>query len=111
MGYLAASTSLGGPPVVLFLLNQGLVTERFVGTVAAYFLFIGSITIGAFSSLGMITTDILTKVAILLPTLWLGSYVGIKVLPRVKAPLFKRIASSLVSVTALAIIVSVLTEL
>ncbi len=110
-GVLGASTSLGGPPVVLFLLNQGLVSERFVGTLAVYFLFNGVISIGAFSSLGMITTDLLTKVAVLLPTLFLGSYVGVKILPRINVSLFKRIASSVVSVTALVIIVSVLTEL
>lgn len=110
-GVLGASTSLSGPPVVLFLLNQGLVTERFVGTLAAYFLFIGMISIGAFSSLGMLTADLLTKVAILLPALLLGSYAGIRVLPRINATLFRRIVSSIVSVTALAIIVSVLMEL
>jgi len=110
-GVLGASTSLSGPPVVLFLLNQGLVTERFVGTLAAYFLFIGMISIGAFSSLGMLTADLLTKVAILLPALLLGSYAGIRVLPRINATLFRRIVSSIVSVTALEIIVSVLMEL
>ena len=110
-GVLAASTSFGGPPVVLFLLNQGLVPERFVGTLAAYFMFISIITIGAFSSLGMITTDLLTNVAILFPALFLGSYVGIKVLPKINVALFKRIASSIVCVTALAIIVSLLIEL
>lgn len=110
-GVLGASTSLGGPPVVLFLLNQGLATERFVGTLTAYFLFVGVISIGAFSSLGMITTDLLTKVAILLPLLFLGYYAGIKVLPKINAILFKRIVSSLVSVTAVIIIVSVLMEL
>ncbi len=110
-GVLGASTSLSGPPVVLFLLNQGLVTERFVGTLAAYFLFIGMISIGAFSSLGMLTADLLTKVAILLPALLLGSYAGIRVLPRINATLFRRIVSSIVSVTALVIIVSVLMEL
>ena len=46
-GILGASTSLGGPPVVLFLLNQGLVTQRFVGTLAAYFLFTGIVASGA----------------------------------------------------------------
>ncbi len=110
-GILGASTSFAGPPVVLFLLNQGLVKEKFVGTLAAYFLFTGVISIGAFSSLGMITTDLLTKVAIFLPTLWLGSYAGIKLLPRIDTTLFRRIASSLVSVAALAIIVTVLTDL
>jgi len=110
-GILGASTSLGGPPVVLFLLNQGLVKETFVATLAAYFLFTGMVCIGTFSSLGMITTDLLTKVAILLPTLWLGSYVGIKVLPRIDATLFRKIVSSLVSITALVIVVTVLTSL
>jgi len=107
-GVLGASTSLAGPPVVLFLLNQGLVKERFVGTLAAYFLFFCVISIGAFSSLGVITTDLLTKVAILLPTLLLGSYIGIKVMPRIDVVLFKRLVASIISVTALVIIVSVL---
>ena len=52
-GILGASTSLGGPPVVLFLLNQGLVTQRFVGTLAAYFLFLGFVVSGAYLSLGL----------------------------------------------------------
>ncbi len=109
-GVLAASTSLGGPPVVLFLLNQGLVTQGFVATLAAYFLFAGMITIGAFSSLGMISTDLLIKVAILLPALFLGNYVGIRVLPKINAALFRKIVPSLVSVAAIVIIVSVVME-
>jgi len=110
-GVLGTSTSLSGPPVVLFLLNQGLVTERFVGTLAAYFLFIAIIGIGAFSPLGMVTADLLTKTATLLPALVLGSYLGVKMLPRINELLFKRIVLSIVSVTALIIIVSVLMEL
>lgn len=107
-GVLGASTSLAGPPAALFLVNQGLVKERFVGTLAAYFLVIGVISISAFSSLGMVTTNLLTKVAILIPTLWLGSYIGLKVLPRINATLFKRIAISIVSVAAIVIIVTIL---
>ena len=110
-GVLSSSTGLAGPPVILFLLNQGLVTERFVATMAAYLLFVGVLSIGAFASLGMITTDLLTKVAVLLPALFLGSYLGVKVLPRINAALFRRIALSLVSITALVIIVSVIVEL
>ena len=110
-GVLVTSTSLGGPPAVLFLLNQGLVKERFVGTLAAYFLFIGLMSVGAFSSLGLVTTDLLKKVAILLPTLLFGSYVGIKVLPRIEAALFRKVVLSIVSVAALVIIVTVLLEL
>ena len=110
-GMLATSTSLGGPPVVLFLLNQGLAPERFVGTLAAFFMFTSIISIGAFASMGMITTDLLTRIAILFPALFLGSYAGIKVLPKINVTLFKRIASSIVCVTALAMIVSLLIEM
>lgn len=110
-GLLTASTSLGGPPVVLLLLNQGLAPQRFVATLAAYFLLVGLMSIAAFSSLGMITTDLLTKVAILLPALFVGSYVGVKLLPRINMTLFRKIVPSLMSVTAIVIIVSVIVEL
>lgn len=107
-GILTASTSLGGPPVVLFLLNQGLPPDRFVGTLAAYFMFSSLTSIGAFSSLGMINSDLLIKVAILLPALILGSYAGIRVLPKINVAVFNRIASAIVCVTAITIIVSLL---
>ena len=109
-GILATSTSLAGPPVVLLLLNQGLVKETFVGTLSAYFLFVGAISIVAFSSFGMITAELLITVATLLPALLLGSYVGLKVLPRINATFFRRLASSIVSVTALVIIITVLLD-
>jgi len=110
-GTLVTSTSLGGPPAVLFLLNQGLVKERFVGTLAVYFLFTSIASIIAFSSLGMITAELLKTVALLLPTLWLGSYAGIKLLPRINTTLFKKIASAIISVAALAIIINFLLDL
>ena len=110
-GILIASTSLGGPPAVLFLLNQGMVKERFVGTLAVYFLVTSIASIFAFSSLGMITGELLKTVALLLPTLWLGSFAGIKLLPKINTNLFKKLASVIVSVTALAIIINFLLEL
>jgi len=109
-GLLGASTSFSGPPAVLFLLNQGLVKERFVGTLTAYFVFMGTASVAAFSSLGMVTIDLLIKVAMLLPTSILGFYIGIKVLPKINATLFRRIAASIISVAALAIIVTLLLE-
>lgn len=110
-GLLGSSTSLSGPPVVLFLLNQGLVKEKFIGTLTAYFLFMGVASVGAFSSLGMVTIDLLIKVAMLLPTSILGFYIGIKVLPKINATLFRRIVTSIISIAALAIIVTFLLEL
>lgn len=110
-GLIGSSTSLSGPPVVLFLLNQGLVKERFVGTLTAYFLFTGTASVSAFVFLGMVTVDLLIKVAILLPTAVLGFYIGIKVLPKINATVFRRIAASIVSLAALVLIVTFLLEL
>ena len=97
--------------MVLFLLNQGLVKERLIGTLATFFTICSIVCVGTFASLGMITIDLLTKAAILLPPLWLGTYAGIKVLPRINSTLFRRIASVMLSVTALVIIVTVLIEM
>jgi len=110
-GLLGSSTSLSGPPVVLFLLNQGLVKERFIGTVTAYFVFMGIASVGAFSYLGMVTTDLLIKVAMLLPTAILGLYIGTRILPKVNTTLFRRIAALIVSLAALTIIVTFLLKL
>ena len=109
-GLVGSSTSFSGPPVVLFLVNQGLVKERFVGTLTAYFLFMGIATVTAFSFLGMVTVDLLTKAAILLPTAIIGFFVGIKVLPKINAVLFRRIVMSIISIAALVIIVTFLLE-
>ena len=107
-GVLGASTSISGPPVVLFLVNQGLIKERFVGTLAAYFLVINVLSISAFQSLGIITIDDLIKIATSLPTLYLGTYIGVKLLPKINATLFRIIALSIVSTTALIIMVKFL---
>ena len=110
-GLVGSSTTFGGPPVVIFLLNQGLVRERFVGTITAFFLFVGVASVSAFSAMGMVTIALLIKVAILLPAAILGFYIGIKVLPKINATLFRRIAASIVSLAALVIIVTFLVEL
>ena len=110
-GVLIACTSFGAPILVLFLLNQGLEKEKFVGSLAAYFLFISAFSTGVFFSMGLATLDLLGKAAMLLPTLWLGSYVGIKLLPRINKALFRKLAPAIVSVTAMVIILNFFIEL
>lgn len=110
-GVIGASTSFSGPPVVLFLLNQGLHKEMFVGTLAAFFLFISLASIGAFSSLSMLTSDLLTRVALLLPALFLGIFIGVRLLPRINATVFRRVAASVVCVSAFGVITTVFVKL
>lgn len=110
-GVIGASTSLSGPPVVIFLLNQGLLTQKFVGTLAAYFLLNSLATIGVLSSLGMVGSALLIRVAILLPALFLGVFIGIKMLPRINPTLFRKIGASVVCVSALGVIATIFVKL
>ena len=105
-GALAATTSMGGPPVVLFLLNQGLVKEKFVGTLSLVFLFMSLTSFGAHSILGLVNAEVLILSAILIPALWLGTYIGIRVLPKIQPLLFQKIAAGIVVLSAIAIIVN-----
>lgn len=107
-GALVASTSMGGPPVVLFLLNQGLTKEKFVGTLNLSFLFTTLTSFGAYSTLGLVNSEVLILAAILVPVLWFGTYVGMKVLPKIQPLLFQRMAAGIVVLSAVAIIVNVL---
>ncbi|MFC1963980.1 hypothetical protein ACFLV1_01195 [Chloroflexota bacterium] len=59
----------------------------------------------------MVNTELLLNVAILLPFLWLGAHLGIKVLPRLNPALFRKITLMLLFVAAAVIIITVLTEL
>lgn len=106
-GLIGASTSFSGPPVVLFLLNQGSHKEKFVGTLAAYFLFINLASIAALSSLSMLTADLLIKSALLLPALILGVSVGVRLLPKINAIVFRRLAASVVCVSAFVVVATI----
>jgi len=109
-GTIGVITAIAGPPVALFMLNQGLVKQRFVATLAIYLLFADIVRASIYSFLGMVTTDLLIKIVVLLPALWLGSYLGIKMLGRINPSFFRRVVLSVVCTVALVTIVSVLME-
>jgi len=106
-GALVTTTGVPGPPIVLFLLNQDLVKEKFVGTCAAIFLFMALATFGAHASLSLIDTTVLVQAAIIVPAIGLGTYTGDKMLSRLKPMLFKRIAAGIVIASATAILINV----
>jgi len=91
-GLLLTSTSLAGPPVVIFYLNQKWEREQFRATLAAYWFFTYIVALGLLGTTGMVTADLLVKALIFLPPLLLGVYLGIKTLPRVNPALFRKIA-------------------
>jgi uncharacterized membrane protein YfcA len=108
-GVLSASTSLGGPPIVLYLLNQKLPKEKFVATITAYFMVTGVISMGSLTLGGVVTGDALFYALLMLPVTYLGSYIGVRVLPKIDAKLFRIITTGIVMITALIIVVTFIT--
>jgi uncharacterized membrane protein YfcA len=108
-GVLSASTSMGGPPVVLYLLNQGLPKEKFVATITTYFMVTGVVSLISLSIAGVMTGEALMYAVLMLPVTYLGSYLGVRVLPLINARLFKIMTTGIVIVTALIVIITFFT--
>ena len=107
-GILASSAGLAGPPVVLLLLNQGWEKESLRATLAAYFLFTGTITLITLSIARVLSSEFVLSAFTYLPAAFLGFFIGRKVIPYLKAEVFRRIAAIIVIVAAL---VGVITSL
>ena len=107
-GVLKTSTSLSGPPVILFLVNQGWPQEVMRASLAAYFLFLGVVAIGWFLPTGLVTGELLMMTASTLPAAAAGFFVGIWLLPRVNPELYRKIAILIVMGAGLVSIVTTL---
>jgi uncharacterized membrane protein YfcA len=90
-GASAASTSIGGPPVVLYLLGRELDVQRFRATLQAYFLPISLVTLGLFVAVGRITEDVLTAVSVATPAIVIGVLAGAWLGRHIQAELFRRL--------------------
>lgn len=75
-GALSAATSMGGPPVVLYLLGRETEIERYRATLLAYFLPTGVLASLALLIVGRVDVDVLTVVACGLPAVAVGIVAG-----------------------------------
>lgn len=91
-GMLNGSTSMGGPPAMLFLSNQGTPKEMFRANLVSYFIIINIVSLVTYSSQGLITGDVLTFVGVFLPVLIIGTYVGVKAEGHISEAGFRRFA-------------------
>lgn len=91
-GILTTSTSLGGPPVVLFMHSQEWPKEIIHPTLAGYFMFLGISSLGAFSLAGYVNAETIITAASLAPALLAGTGLGIIVFNRVNARYFRTLS-------------------
>jgi len=101
-GVLRTSTSLDGPPVVLYLQGSGRTPEEFRATLTPFFMAGGALAVATFA-----VSDVVTERALLLalagvPSVFAGHLLGHALLGRVDAAAFHRIVLVLLVATALA---------
>lgn len=89
-GFLHGSITVSGPPVLLFLSNQGVAKDVFRGTLAAYFLLINIVTVASFFYADMWKADILLRALICSPLLIAGTIVGSWLSHRIPEQAFRR---------------------
>ncbi|MEK7248364.1 MAG: sulfite exporter TauE/SafE family protein, partial [Chloroflexota bacterium] len=103
-GASAASTGIGGPPVVLYMIGRELDMQRFRATLQAYFLPSSIVTLALFAAVGRIDGDVLTLSAASVPMMVAGVLLGAWTRPRISPELFRRLVMALlVAMSALLI--------
>ncbi len=95
-GLLSSSTSLGGPPVVLLMHSQNWPKEIIHPSLAGYFLFLGSCSLGALSLSGQVKAETVVTAASLAPALLIGTALGVIAFHRVNARFFRGLSVAIV---------------
>jgi uncharacterized membrane protein YfcA len=110
-GALGSSTSMGGPPVVLYLLGRERDTAAFRATLIAFFLPGNIITLIAFALVGQVTKDVLVLSASALPAVALGLAFGIWLRPHVPAERFRMLVVAVLILSSFVVLSSTIREL
>lgn len=90
-GVLNGSSSLSGPPVILFFANQGVPPRIFRANILAFFFVSNLVAVGVFTLRGLFTSEVLITAASLFLPLAIGTAVGDVLAHRVRASAFRAI--------------------
>jgi uncharacterized membrane protein YfcA len=105
-GILGGSTSMSGPPAVLYLLGTEKDVEAFRGTILAFFLPMGLVTIAGLAAVGRVTPDVVRTSVIALPALVVGLVIGAWLRYRVREESFRLLVLLFLILTSIGVIVS-----
>jgi uncharacterized protein len=105
-GVVGGSTSMGGPPIVLYLLGRERKIAPFRATLLAFFLPGSVLQIAILAGVGRITGDVLLLVAAALPAVGLGLLAGAWLRRRVEAERFRAIVVAVLVLTSAGVLIS-----
>jgi len=98
--------STGGPPAVLFLTNQGVPKQAFRANLIAYFLFLNLASVPMFLAGGLLSVSVARYALMLVPAMFLGAFVGSKLLRRLPERTFRVTALVVVMLAGLLSVLS-----
>jgi len=109
-GLLKGSTSLSGPPLVLFFINQDHEKEVFRANLTGYFLIMGTLAVIALAIGNLVSLSVLEYSAwFVVPTIF-GTWLGSKVSPRVNPVPFRNLSLAVVIIAGILSVLSGLSE-
>jgi uncharacterized protein len=104
--FFGGSTAMGGPPVVLFLANQGTRKEVFRGSIACYFLLVNIYGMGWLLYQDLLTKQVFDHAGIFLPTMLVGTYAGLHLARRIREDVFRKAVLIGVGIVGIVLLVS-----
>lgn len=101
-GFLGATTSLSGPPLVLYYLNENAEKERLRANLTRYFLLGNLATLVMSYYFGTLhPSTLILPVIASLPALAFGVWIGDKLFSRMNPQFFRRLAIGVISISGL----------
>ena len=104
-GFSSALAHTGGPPVSIYLLQQKIKPRVFVATSALFFALLNWIKTPYYLYAGLFDFERLLSLAWALPFLPLGVWVGRAFVTRINRPVFERVVTVLLALTAILLLV------
>lgn len=100
-GFLAGTTSIAGPPIVIYAVRQPWTQDQYKGFIFGFFILISISRAIGLSLMGLATSEVLLTTAVLVPLVILGMKLGTHLGPRINPVLFKRCLLSLLGAFSL----------
>ncbi|MHB1134111.1 MAG: sulfite exporter TauE/SafE family protein [Chloroflexota bacterium] len=100
-GILASSTSMSGPPIILFGVNQSWPKESFRANLVAFFVFSDTFALATLVASGLLTAEIVTSTVLGWPAIAFGLVAGNWLFHRVPVKLFYKMVVLFVIIVGL----------
>ncbi|HOH28785.1 MAG TPA: sulfite exporter TauE/SafE family protein [Candidatus Hydrogenedentes bacterium] len=105
-GFAGGATTMSGPPVVLFMANQGHHQDVFRANLIAYFALIEIYGIGNLWWAGALSRDIVAHAGILIPSMLLGTGLGFFLGPRIPEKAFRNLIFAVLVIVGLVLVIN-----